>query len=97
MKCAASSDRTAPANLTLFNLISGVYQPEPGGSVVFAGEDITNWEAHEIARQGVARTFQLLRIFAGMSVLENMLIGTSQPDPVRFGSSGPGLPKGVVG
>jgi branched-chain amino acid transport system ATP-binding protein len=60
---------------TLFNLISGVYRPEPGASIVFDGENITNWEAHEIARRGIARTFQLLRIFSGMSVLENMLIG----------------------
>jgi len=60
---------------TLFNLISGIYQPEPGGSIHFDGDDITGREAHEIARRGVARTFQLLRIFVGMSVLENMLIG----------------------
>ena len=60
---------------TLFNLISGVYKPEPGGSVVFDGDDITGWEPHDIARHGVARTFQLLRIFSGMSVLENLLIG----------------------
>jgi branched-chain amino acid transport system ATP-binding protein len=60
---------------TLFNVISGVYKPEPGGSVVFDGKDITGWEAHEIARSGVARTFQLLRIFSGMSVIENVLVG----------------------
>jgi branched-chain amino acid transport system ATP-binding protein len=60
---------------TLFNLISGIYRPEPGGRIHFDGDDITGREAHEIARRGVARTFQLLRIFAGMSVLENMLIG----------------------
>jgi branched-chain amino acid transport system ATP-binding protein len=60
---------------TLFNLISGVYRPDPGGRIGFDGEDITGRESHEIARRGVARTFQLLRIFAGMSVLENMLIG----------------------
>ncbi len=60
---------------TLFNLISGVYKPEPGASIVFDGDDITDWEPHEIARHGVARTFQLLRIFSGMSVLENLLIG----------------------
>ena len=60
---------------TLFNLISGVYKPEPGASIVFDGHDITDWEPHEIARHGVARTFQLLRIFSGMSVLENLLIG----------------------
>lgn len=60
---------------TLFNLISGVYKPEPGASIVFDGDDITHWEPHEIARHGVARTFQLLRIFSGMSALENLLIG----------------------
>ena len=60
---------------TLFNLVSGVYKPEPGARITFAGQDITGWEPHAIARQGIARTFQLLRIFGGMSVLENMLIG----------------------
>ncbi len=60
---------------TLFNLISGVYKPEPGASVVFAGHDITGKEPHEIARLGIARTFQMLRIFQGMSVIENMLVG----------------------
>src|SRR5262245_20185341 len=38
---------------TLFNLISGIYKPEPGGRIVFDGQDITTWEAHEIARRGV--------------------------------------------
>jgi len=70
---------------TLFNLISGVYKPEPGASIVFDGQDITNWEAHDIARRGVARTFQLLRIFSGMSVLENMQIG--HHSLVRYGSA----------
>jgi branched-chain amino acid transport system ATP-binding protein len=60
---------------TLFNLISGVYKPEPGASIIFDGEDITAQEPHEIARRGVARTFQMLRIFSGMSVIENMMVG----------------------
>jgi branched-chain amino acid transport system ATP-binding protein len=60
---------------TLFNLISGVYRPEPGASVVFDGLDISGLESHEIARRGVARTFQMLRIFSGMSVIENMMVG----------------------
>lgn len=60
---------------TLFNLISGVYSSDPGGRIVFDGHDITGRESHEIARLGIARTFQLLRIFSGMSALENLLIG----------------------
>jgi len=60
---------------TLFNLISGVYTPEPGGTMFFDGEDVTNLQPHEIANRGVARTFQMLRIFAQMTVLENLLVG----------------------
>jgi branched-chain amino acid transport system ATP-binding protein len=69
---------------TLFNLISGVYKLDPGGRVAFAGEDITDREPHEIARRGIARTFQLLRIFADMSVIENLLVGTHPH--IRYGT-----------
>jgi branched-chain amino acid transport system ATP-binding protein len=60
---------------TLFNLISGVYAPEPGGTMYFDGEDLTHLPPHEIAYRGIARTFQMLRIFSNMSVLENLLVG----------------------
>jgi branched-chain amino acid transport system ATP-binding protein len=60
---------------TLFNLISGVYRPEPGGTMVFDGEDVTGLPPHQIARRGVARTFQMLRIFSQMTTLENLLAG----------------------
>jgi branched-chain amino acid transport system ATP-binding protein len=60
---------------TLFNLVTGVYRADPGSRVTFQGEDITNREPHEIARRGLARTFQLLRIFAEMSAVENLLVG----------------------
>lgn len=59
---------------TLFNLISGVYRPD-AGKVVFDGKDITNWQPHDIAAAGVSRTFQLLRMFTEMTVLENLMIG----------------------
>ena len=60
---------------TLFNMISGVYPPEVGARIVFDGHDIAGRQSHEIARLGVARTFQMLRIFQGMSVIDNMLVG----------------------
>lgn len=72
---------------TLFNLISGVYRPERGSSVVFDGQDITGMESHEIARRGVARTFQMLRIFAGMSVIENMMVGNHALIPYSTASA----------
>jgi branched-chain amino acid transport system ATP-binding protein len=70
---------------TLFNLISGVYKSDPGSQVVFNGTDITNAESHKIARLGIARTFQLLRIFGGMSALENLLIG--HHGLIRYGTA----------
>jgi len=60
---------------TMFNLVTGIYPADPGSVVRFRGEDITNREPHEIARRGLARTFQLLRIFAEMTVIENLLVG----------------------
>jgi branched-chain amino acid transport system ATP-binding protein len=60
---------------TLFNMISGVYLPDAGAKVMLDNQEVTGLPAHEIARRGVARTFQLLRIFSGMSVIDNMLVG----------------------
>lgn len=60
---------------TVFNLISGVYKPEPGSRIIFQGEEITNLEPHEVARRGIGRTFQLLRLFLDMTALENLLVG----------------------
>lgn len=60
---------------TMFNLISGVYKPETGGLMLFEGQDVTNLLPHEIASRGIARTFQMLRVFNQMTVLENLLVG----------------------
>ena len=60
---------------TFFNLVSGIYRPDEGSRVFIDGEETTNDEPHEIAARGVARTFQLLRVFAEMTVLENLMIG----------------------
>jgi branched-chain amino acid transport system ATP-binding protein len=59
---------------TLFNIIAGVYRPD-GGRVVFAGQDITGLSPDAVCASGVARTFQIVRPFPGLSVFENALIG----------------------
>ena len=60
---------------TVFNVITGVYEPS-AGDVVFAGKSIAGLAPHSIARMGVARTFQSLRLFLNMSVMENVLAAT---------------------
>jgi branched-chain amino acid transport system permease protein len=58
---------------TIFNLITGIYSPT-GGWVSFAGEDITGLKSHQIVIKGIARTFQSLRLFTNMTVLENVML-----------------------
>ncbi|WP_025324541.1 ABC transporter ATP-binding protein [Deferrisoma camini] len=59
---------------TVFNLITGNYRPD-AGRVRFAGRDITGRPTHRIVAQGIARTFQTIRLFHRMTVLENVLAG----------------------
>ena len=59
---------------TFFNLVSGLLRPD-SGSIRFKGEDLVRLTPPEIARRGVARTFQISRPMAGLSVLENVLPG----------------------
>ncbi len=65
---------------TLFNLISAALTPKPG-KILFKGVDITGIKPNRICRMGLARTFQNVKIFTNLSVLENVLIGSF------FGSS----------
>ena len=58
---------------TIFNTITGIYRPDLG-EIRFDGEVITNNEPHEAARRGIARTFQNIRLFGNLSVLENVEI-----------------------
>jgi len=58
---------------TLFNVLTGV-TPASGGSVVVAGEEVTDWPPFRIARAGVARTLQVPRPFRELTVLENLLV-----------------------
>lgn len=58
---------------TMFNLITGIYDPDKGG-ILFKGEDIIDLDTHEVAQLGIGRTFQLIRLFPKLTVLDNMLI-----------------------
>ncbi len=59
---------------TLLNCLSGVIRPD-GGEILFDGENLAGLAAHRIARLGISRTFQNLRIFPRLSVLDNVLCG----------------------
>jgi branched-chain amino acid transport system permease protein len=59
---------------TFFNLLTGLYKPD-GGEIRFRGIDITRLPPHRIAALGISRTFQNLRLFNNLTVLENSLIG----------------------
>jgi len=59
---------------TLFNVVTGLLRPTQG-VIRFRGADITGLPSHVICRRGIARTFQLVRIFPSLTVLENVLVG----------------------
>jgi branched-chain amino acid transport system ATP-binding protein len=58
---------------TVFNIVTGQYEPTEG-KVLFSGQDITGWRPHLIAAAGIARTFQNVRLFTGLTVLDNVLV-----------------------
>ena len=60
---------------TVFNVVTGVYRPT-SGDVAFAGRSVGGRPPHRIARLGIARTFQTLRLFLNMSVIENVMAAT---------------------
>ena len=59
---------------TLFNCIAGYYKPD-SGQVLFKGQDITGWRSDQTNVAGIARTFQVMRVTTGMSVIENVMVG----------------------
>lgn len=59
---------------TLFNCISGYYKPT-SGKLVFDGTDVTSFPAHQVARLGAVRTFQVVHPLKEMTVLDNVLVG----------------------
>ena len=59
---------------TAFNVVTGLYAPTEG-DVVFQGKNLVGLKPSAVASLGIARTFQNIRLFRGMTVLENVLVG----------------------
>ncbi len=78
---------------TLFNLISGVI-PADSGRVKYRGENITNYRPYQIASRGIIRTFQNLKLFPRMTVLENVMVGRHIRSSAGLFSAFLGLPGG---
>jgi branched-chain amino acid transport system ATP-binding protein len=78
---------------TVFNVITGAYPPS-SGEVRFAGRSLSARPSHRIAQSGIARTFQNLRLFASMTVLEHLIVAQQRAGllssllPVRLGDRG---------
>jgi len=60
---------------TVFNLITGIFRPD-SGEIVFEGNTVSGLAPHTITTRGIARTFQTLRLFLNMTVLENVMVAT---------------------
>jgi branched-chain amino acid transport system permease protein len=85
---------------TLFNILNGFVQPDEG-EVVFAGRDLAGLKPNRICRLGVGRTFQVVRAFPRLSVLNNVVIGayaTTTNDADAFAAAGDALARvGLIG
>jgi branched-chain amino acid transport system ATP-binding protein len=68
---------------TFFNTLTGNL-PKDGGKVFFKGQDISALEPHQIANQGIARSFQILSIFKDLTVFENIRVAVQSKTPYRF-------------
>ena len=71
---------------TVFNIICGQFAPS-SGSIHLEGRDVTGLKSHEIARLGIARSFQLVHLLESMTVEENVLVATEDHEHWRFWSA----------
>jgi branched-chain amino acid transport system ATP-binding protein len=71
---------------TFFNVLTGLY-PKDAGAVTFAGTPLPLGSPHEVARAGIARTFQNIRLFANMTALENVMVGRHVRTKVGVGGA----------
>lgn len=62
---------------TIFNNITGIYSPN-AGKIFFMGQDITGMAPHRVAQLGIGRTFQNIRLFSNLSVLDNVIIASGK-------------------
>jgi branched-chain amino acid transport system ATP-binding protein len=67
---------------TLFNLISATY-PTKAGKIIFKGKDITGLKPYQVCRMGIARTFQTVKVFGNLSVLENVRLSSLFGNPKK--------------
>lgn len=67
---------------TTFNLITGNLKPD-GGRIILEGEDITGLKPYQIARKGILRTFQIVKVFSNMSVFDHILVGGISREGIR--------------
>ena len=68
---------------TVLNLINGIYLPT-SGDIIFAGESIVGFSPHVVTQRGIARTFQNIRVFGGLNVLENTMVARHVRSSVNF-------------
>src|SRR5262245_37778915 len=65
---------TGAGKTTFFNVLTGLYQAD-GGECIFDGQPLNVRAPHEVARAGISRTFQNIRLFTNMSAVENVMVG----------------------
>jgi branched-chain amino acid transport system ATP-binding protein len=70
---------------TVFNLITGIYKPDRG-QIVFDGQPINGLSPDQVLKRGITRTFQNIRLFNNMSVLENVMVGQHTKIPTDLAS-----------
>lgn len=71
---------------TIFNLITGIYRPSQG-KIFFCDQDITDLKDHRITGLGISRTFQNIRLFANLSVFDNVRIGCHSKGKAQLGGA----------
>lgn len=71
---------------TVFNMLSGFYQAD-AGEIIFLNQNITDLKPHDVNKLGIARTFQNIRLFKGLSVIENVIVALQQKEKHTWSDS----------